>query len=214
MDLFTMAVRTVIVYFFLLVTLRLMGKREMGDVSVLDFVVSIMFAELAVISIEDTENSLIVTVAPILILLVIQVTLAYLALKSRRIRYLLDGKPTILIKDGKINEKAMKSQRYNFDDLLMQVRQNNIKDVSDVEMAILEPSGDLSVFEKEKGDSAFPLPFIIDGELKVNHLQTAGKDELWLKKELRKAGIYSFKDVSYCSLQEDGVLYIDLIDDD
>ena len=218
MDLLTISLRTVIVYFFLLLTLRLMGKREIGDISVLDFVVSIMFAELAVISIEDPDNPMVVTFIPILLLLIIQVSLAFLSLKSRRIRFLLDGKPTILVRDGKIDEKEMKKQRYNFDDLLMQIRQNSIKDVSDVEFAILEPSGDLSVFEKqqeeEEGESlSYPLPLIIDGELIVDHLQDAKKDELWLRRELRKAGIVSIKQVSYCALQEDGVLYVDIKDE-
>ncbi|WP_240376462.1 DUF421 domain-containing protein [Bacillus piscicola] len=214
MDIVTIAFRTVIIYFFLLLTLRMMGKREIGDISVLDFVVSIMFAELAVISIEDTKEPLIKTVIPIVILLMIQVTLAFLSLKSERVRHLLDGKPTFLIKNGQIDEKAMKKQRYNFDDLLTQIRQQNVKDISDVEFAVLEPSGDLSVFEKEEGEQTFfPLPLIIDGKVQADHLQKAKKDELWLRRELRKAGIMHIHDISYCALHGDGVLYIDLHDE-
>lgn len=216
MDFSILIVRTIVVYFYLLITLRLMGKREIGELSVLDFVVAIMFAELAVISIEDIRKPLSVTFVPIFVLLIIQIMLAYLSLKFSRLRELLDGKPSFLIKNGKINEKEMKKQRYNFDDLLMQIRDKNIKDVSEVEFAILEPSGELSVFPKEKNQASsapFPHPLILDGEIKHDHIKEVGKDELWLRRELRKAGITNIKQVSYCVLRENGVLFIDLKDD-
>src|SRR5690625_1290972 len=152
MEFGTIIVRTVVVYFYLLMTLRLMGKREIGELSVLDFVVAIMFAEFAVISIEDLSKPLSVTFIPIFVLLIIQVLLAFLSLKFPRFREFIDGKPSFLIKHGKINEKEMKKQRYNSDDLLMQIRDKNIKDVADVEFAILEPTGELSVFPKKEKD--------------------------------------------------------------
>ncbi|MDA3130820.1 DUF421 domain-containing protein [Aliibacillus thermotolerans] len=216
MEFGTIIVRTVVVYFYLLMTLRLMGKREIGELSVLDFVVAIMFAEFAVISIEDLSKPLSVTFIPIFVLLIIQVLLAFLSLKFPRFREFIDGKPSFLIKNGKINEKEMKKQRYNFDDLLMQIRDKNIKDVADVEFAILEPTGELSVFPKKEKDrisSPFPLPLILDGEIQRDHLEEAGKDELWLRRELRKAGITNIKKVSYCTLQENGILFIDVKDD-
>ncbi|RSL29248.1 DUF421 domain-containing protein [Salibacterium salarium] len=216
MDLWTIAFRTVVVYFFLLIVFRMMGKREIGELSVLDFVIAIMIAEMAVTSIEDTNITYREAFTPILLLSFLQIILAYWSLKSRQMRYLLDGKPTYLINEGKIDEKAMKKQRYNFDDLLVQIRQKDVKDVSDVEFAILEPSGELSVFEKqeetEEGLSS-PLPLIMDGCIEWNNLQQAGKDELWLRREIHKAGIDNVKQVSYCALQQDGVLYIDEKDD-
>ncbi|WP_026700420.1 DUF421 domain-containing protein [Salibacterium aidingense] len=210
-ELWTIIYRTIIVYFFLLVVLRMMGKREIGQLSVLDFVISIMIAELAVVSIEDIHVSYTKAFTPIIVLSLLQIVLAVWSLKSDRMRHILDGKPTFLIKDGKIDEKAMKQQRYNFDDLLMQIRQKDIKDVSDVEFAILEPSGELSVFEKkeEAEEVPYPLPFIIDGHIQWDKLKMAGKDELWLRRELHKTGIDHVRMVSYCALREDGVLYID-----
>ncbi len=191
-----------------------MGKREIGELSVLDFVVSIMIAELAVVSIDNVNVPVIEAFTPIIVLSIIQIVLAYLSLKSPKLRHLIDGKPVVLIKDGKINEKEMKKQRYNFDDLLMQIREKDIKDVSNVEFAILEPSGDLSVFEKQNEEDeqeyTYPIPLVIDGEIQIEQLGMAKKDELWLRRELRKAGIDNLKAVSYCVLQESGILYIDL----
>ncbi len=191
-----------------------MGKREIGELSVLDFVVSIMIAELAVVSIDNVTIPVFEAFTPIIVLSIIQIVLAYLSLKSPKLRHLIDGKPAVLIKDGKINEKEMKKQRYNFDDLLMQIREKDIKDVSDVEFAILEPSGDLSVFEKpneeDEQEYSYPIPLVIDGEIQIEQLGMANKDELWLRRELRKAGIDNLKAVSYCVLQENGILYIDL----
>ncbi|MGY4690454.1 DUF421 domain-containing protein [Salibacterium sp. K-3] len=211
MEWWTMVFRTIVVYFFLLIVLRMMGKREIGELSVLDFVVAIMIAELAVVSIEDTDISYVKAFSPIIVLSFLQIALAWWSLKSDRMRHILDGRPTVLIRDGSIDEKAMKKQRYNFDDLLMQIRQKDVKDVSDVEFAILEPSGELSVFEKddEAEEMSYPLPFIIDGHIQWDHLEKAGKDEMWLRRELRKTGIDYVKDVSYCALQQNGVLYID-----
>ncbi|SDH57175.1 Uncharacterized membrane protein YcaP, DUF421 family [Alteribacillus persepolensis] len=217
MEVTTVLLRTLLVYLFLLVILRVMGKREIKELSVLDFVVSIMIAELAVTSIENVSIPVLESFAPITALAVIQILLAYLSLKSPKLRHIIDGKPTVLISNGKIDEKEMKKQRYNFDDLLMQIREKDVKDISDVEFAILEPSGDLSVFEKESNEEdqeySYPVPLIIDGVVQNEQLQRVGKDELWLRRELRKAGIESTKAVSYCVMQENGILYIDMKDE-
>lgn len=111
--------RTVFLYFLILLIFRLIGKREIGELSILDLVVFVMIAELAVVGIEDTKDPLLHTILPIGVLLIIQISLAYLSLKSDVIRHLIDGKPTIIINQDKIDERAMRSQRYNFDDLLM-----------------------------------------------------------------------------------------------
>ncbi|MFC5713530.1 DUF421 domain-containing protein [Thalassorhabdus alkalitolerans] len=213
MDPLTILIRTLLVYIFLLIILRVMGKRELGQLSILDFVVSIMIAELAVISIENIRMSMLEAFLPIVLLSVIQIALAFLSLKSEKIRHLVDGTPSYIIKEGKIDEKEMRRQRYNFDDLMMQLRQKNIKDLSDVEFAILEPSGELSVFEENDEDQiSMPLPFIIDGVIQHSHLKKAGKNELWLRRELRKAGIKTVKEVSYCAFRADGTMFVDLDD--
>lgn len=146
----TILARTLFLYFLIVLIFRLMGKREIGELSILDLVVFIMIAEMAVTAIEAPSDPLINTVIPMLILMIIQISLAYLSLKNQKIRHILDGKPTIIINRGKVDEQAMRTQRYNFDDLMTQLRDKNINNVADVEFAILEPTGKLSVIERQK----------------------------------------------------------------
>jgi len=148
MDLTMLLFRTLLMYFFVLVMLRLMGKREIGKLSVFDLVISIMIAEIAVIAI-DSERPLLHSVAPIVLLVLTQLGLAYLSLKSRRLRLLFDGKPSVLISDGKLNWREMRKQRYTLDDLAIQLRENQIVSLDDVQLAVLEPSGKLSVIPKD-----------------------------------------------------------------
>ncbi|MBM7097818.1 DUF421 domain-containing protein [Bacillus sp. H-16] len=191
----------------------MMGKREIGQLSIVDFVVSIMIAELAVVSIENTTVPMVEQVLPMVVLLVIQVSLAYISLKSERLRKLIDGKPSLLISRGEIDEKEMKKQRYNFDDLLTQLRQNDVQSPADVEFAILEPSGDLSIIKKkeneEKKEVQLPLPLILDGKVQKAHLEKMGKTPLWLRQELRKLGYRDVKKISYCIMTDNQTFYID-----
>ncbi len=204
--------RTLFLYFLIIFIFRLMGKREIGELSILDLVVFIMIAEMAVVSIENYKNPLMHSIIPMLLLLGIQITLATISLKSKTMRELIDGKPTIIIQNGKIKESEMSKQRYNFDDLLTQLRDKNIRNVADVEFAILEPSGKLSVFEKDhKSKSSLHLPLIIDGKIQENHLEVLGNTNLWLRQELRNLGYRNVKDISFCSY-DNGVFFIDLID--
>jgi uncharacterized membrane protein YcaP (DUF421 family) len=208
--------RTIMLYILILVIFRVMGKREIGELSILDLVVFIMIAEMAVVGIEDTKDPIMHTIFPMLLLMFIQILFAVISLKSKRFRDFVDGKPTLIIKQGKIDEKAMRKQRYNFDDLLMQLREKDIRRISDVEFAILEASGKLSVFEKEKkpdqieGDITIPL--IIDGVINEDHLTRMGKTNLWLRQELRKLGYQDIKKISFCSF-ENGKFFIDVMDE-
>ncbi|MGD6816684.1 DUF421 domain-containing protein [Metabacillus sp. 113a] len=203
--------RTALLYFLIIFIFRMMGKREIGELSILDLVVFIMIAELAVTAIEDPKAPLLNSVISMLFLLVIQYILAKLSLKSEKVRQLIDGKPTIIINRGKIDEKAMKSQRYNFDDLMTQLREKDVRSVSDVEFAILETSGKLNVFKKEEGKPMQPLELalIIDGEIQPGHLEKTGKTELWLRQELRRLGYPEVQHISFCSFSN-GELYVDL----
>lgn len=142
-------VRTLFLYAVILLIFRLMGKREIGELSILDLVVYIMIAELAVVAIETPDSNIFKNVLPMLLLMVVQIVLAIFSLKSKTFRDVVDGKPTIIINKGKIDENAMRKQRYNFDDLLLQLREKDIAKISDVEFAILESSGTLSVFERK-----------------------------------------------------------------
>ncbi len=197
-----------------------MGKREIGQLSIIDFVVSIMIAELAVISIESPEEPMLQSLLGIGVLLVVQIIFAYISLKSDKVREIIDGKPAVIIDRGKIDENEMKKQRYNFDDLLVQLREDGVSKVSDVEFAILEPSGKLSVMKKdedegedEEGQKHFPLPLILDGKLQYDHLKRLNKTELWLRQELKKLGYRDLKKISLCSLESGGIFFIDTIDE-
>jgi uncharacterized membrane protein YcaP (DUF421 family) len=205
--------RTLFLYFLILIIFRLMGKREIGELSILDLVVSIMIAEMAVVAIENTNDPLVHTIIPMVLLMFIQIALAFLSLKSQSIREMIDGKPTVIINNGKIDENAMRKQRYNFDDLLLQLREKNIKNVADVEFAILETSGKLSVFEKPKAESkkkppTLNLPLIKDGVIQEEHLAIINKTNLWLRQQLRERGYRDIKKISYCSY-DNGTFYID-----
>ncbi|CAM3939171.1 DUF421 domain-containing protein [Lederbergia lenta] len=205
--------RTILLYGVILVIFRLMGKREIGELSVLDLVVFIMIGEMAVVAIEQHKDPLLHSLIPMAVLLIIQVSMAYGSLKSRKFRQLVDGKPSIIIKNGKIDEKLMKKLRYNFDDLLMQLRTKDVNNISDVEFAILETSGVLSVVKKDKSKSgSYTLPLIIDGDIQLDHLEEAGKSEQWLLKELKARGHDSIENISFCSHQ-DGQFYIDYKDE-
>lgn len=192
-----------------------MGKREIGELSILDLVVFIMIAEMAVTAIEDEKDPLIHTIVPMTLLMIIQISLAYLSLKNQKIRHLLDGKPTIIINRGKVDEHAMRTQRYNFDDLMTQLRDKNINNVGDVEFAILEPTGKLSVIEKQKNKKKQPelqVPLVVDGMIQEGNLETINKTNLWLRQQLRKLGYKEIKDISLCTFGK-GVFFIDVKDE-
>ncbi|MCM3129964.1 MULTISPECIES: DUF421 domain-containing protein [unclassified Paenibacillus] len=142
--------RTVLMYCIAAFAIRLMGKREIGKLSVFDLVISIMLAEIAVFAIEDVERPLYEGIVPIITLIILQVCLALLGLKSRWFRLAADGKPVILVSDGKLQRDEMKRQRYNLDDLMLQLREQNVDNVDDLQFAILETTGKLSIIPKEK----------------------------------------------------------------
>lgn len=202
------SLRVVVVYLLIVLIFRLMGKREIGELGIIDLVVFIMIADIAVICIERYNESFFKPLLPMGILVLIQIIFSHFSLRSRSFRKLVDGEPTIIIKDGKIIEKQMKKQRYNFDDLLMQLRENNIRFISDVEFAILEPTGKLSVIKKEKNKTGYTVGLIIDGELQEEKLSELNLNKEWLYDELNKRGIKNLKEISFCSY-ENGKLYID-----
>lgn len=150
MEIWSLLIRTVFIYFIVFLIMRFMGKREIGKLSVLDLVISVMIAEIAVIVIEDTKRPLSDGLLPMFLLMVIQIGLAYVTLKNRKLRLWFDGKPTVIIERGKLNHDAMHKQRYNLDDLMAQLRENQVSTVADVEFAFLETTGKLSVIQKEK----------------------------------------------------------------
>lgn len=198
--LFVIAFRTLFLYVFLLIVLRLMGKREVGELSVIDIVVFILMAEVAAMTVESPDKPLIEGILPIILLLIIQYLTSLLSMKSKKFRDIVDGDPTLIIKDGELQQEEMRKQRYNADDLFQQLRENQIGSVYDVAYAYLEPSGNLSIFPK---DGNLPvLGLILDGEIRPEHLERIGKTEGWLYEKLAEQQLADVSEIFYCSYEQ------------
>ena len=184
-----------------------MGKREVGELGIIDLIVSILIAELAAISIEKYDTSVFLMLLPIACLVVLQIILAKVSLKSDKLRNMLDGEASMIIDNGKVNFKEMIKQRYNLEDLLTQLRARNVKSIEEVEYAILETSGKLSVFTKDANNSGpYPLPIILDGKVQSATLKRLKKKEKWLN-ELLDAKKVKLDDVFY-AFYKDNQLFI------
>ena len=201
-------IRTLFFYFFIFIVYRIMGKREVGQLGIIDLIVSISIAELAIISIENYNNNIFKSIVPILILLILQMTLAYLSLKFPKFRTLLDGDPAVIINQGKVNYKEMIKQKYNLDDLMLQIREKGYRSIEEIEYAILENNGTLSVFaySKKHKRTPVPLPLIIDGTIQINTLKIMNKKEKWLLNILENKKI-NIEDVFY-AFYKDKDIYI------
>ncbi|MFF2529326.1 DUF421 domain-containing protein [Brevibacillus sp. NPDC058079] len=230
MDNLTMVLlRTLFSYFFLLILVRLMGKRELGKLSVFDVVISIMLAEMAALAIEDVDKPALRFYLPMLLIALLEVAFAYLSLKSKKFRDTVDGSADLIIENGQIREQAMRRNRLNMDDLMVHLRQKDVKNIADVEFALLEPTGQMSVFLKEQKEKitredlslmkkqqvgpvsykGLPIPLILDGKVRTEALNKIGQNQLWLKREIRKYGIKDIREVSFCSIDERGIMYLD-----
>lgn len=176
-------IKTFILYFFIVICYRIMGKKEVGQLSIIDLIVSILIAELAAMSIEETNRSILISVIPIALLVIIQVSLSLLTLKSNAFRKLIDGNPQVLINKGKVNFKQMQKTRYSLDDLISQLREQGIKNLDEVNYAILENNGKLSVFSD---NNVYPMPIILDGVIDVDTVKNMNKDIDWVYSILNK----------------------------
>ncbi|MBM7578804.1 DUF421 domain-containing protein [Jeotgalibacillus terrae] len=199
--------RAVTLYLLILVIFRVMGKREIGELSLLDLIVFMMIAEMAAFAIEDTELSLMQAIFPMILLMLLQILLSWFSLKSKKFRDLMDGRPSILIHNGEIVINEMRKNRYNMDDLMQQLREKEVFDIQEVSFAILEPSGTLSVLRKERSAGQLSLPLVMDGRIQSRHLALIGKDENWLRSEMKKQGYEQLKTIFFCTY-EDGEWYI------
>ena len=198
MELLTTAFRTVFFYFFVTLAYRLMGKREVGQLGVIDLIVSILIAELVAISIENIDKSIFLTIIPISLLVIVEIILAFVSIKSRTFRTIFAGKPSVIINHGVINYKEMIKQRYSLDDLLACLRSSGIKSLEDVEYAFLETNGKLSIFKYNflKLNSNYPIALIVDGVIQDKTLKEIHKTKIWLNLYLKKQGL-ELKDIFY-----------------
>ena len=198
-------------YFFIVLIYRMMGKREVGQLGIIDLIVSILIAELVVISVEDPSISILYSLIPVICLVVLQMLLSYSSLKSSKVRELLDGKPSFIIKYGKINYNEMIKQKYNLDDLLVQLREKGYRNVEDIEYAILENNGTLSVFEYDKKSiikkSPLPLPIILDGKIQYDTLREMDRDDGFIYRLLDKKKC-DLKDIFYAFYKDNSIFLI------
>lgn len=207
MDYLLIVLKTLFFYFTIVLFYRFMGKREVGELGIIDLIVSILIAELAAISIERYDSSVFLMLLPIGVLVILQIVLAKISLKSDKVRSMLDGDASVIIDNGKVNFKEMIKQRYNLEDLLTQLRARNVKSIEEVEYAILETSGKLSVFTKDANNSGpYPLPLILDGKIQKMTLKKIRRKEKWLY-ELLASKKVKLDDVFY-AFYKDNQLFI------
>ena len=191
--------RAILLYILVLIVMRLMGKREIGQLQPFELAISIMIADLASIPMTDSGVPITNGIIPILGLLVMHLLISLINMKSIKAREIICGRPTILVYRGKINEKALKKERFTINELEERLRGNNIFNFGDVEYAILETSGQVSVIQKPEKRNTIPEDFnitpeyegipydlIIDGKIMHQNLKALGKDSEWLKKQVQK----------------------------
>lgn len=218
--------RTIVIYFAVLVIVRLMGKREIGQLSTLDFVVAIILAELAAIPMGSVTIPIWHGIVPLVTLGFLEVLFSYLALINRPLRKMFYGSPQIIIENGHLLKHEMRASRYNLDDLLSQLREKGFYNIEDVEYAILEPSGRLSVIPKSQkrpvtpedlgintGYEGLPTVLVMDGDVLKENLHSINLDENWLRETLAEKGIHP-KKVLLATLNTRGQLLVDCQNDD
>ncbi len=192
-------IRSILLYIIVLIVMRIMGKREIGQMQPFELAISIMIADLASIPMADVGIPISNGIIPILGLLVMHLLISFINMKSMRARGVLCGKPTILIYRGKIDEQALKKERITLNELQEKLRGNNVFHLGDVEYAILETSGQISVIEKPNKRTTIPEDFnimpdyegipydlVVDGKIMHENLKQIGKNEIWLEKEVGK----------------------------
>jgi len=211
--------RTILIYLFLLFSMRIMGKRQIGDLQLNELIVTFMLSELAVGPITTPSIPLLHAIIPILLLLSIEVIISYLMTKSNTIKRLLSGGPAIFIKKGKLQKNVLAQNRYEIEELLSDLRLAGICDPAQVEYAILEESGRLSVIPKaayapmtpstmgyqpSENDMAYPV--IIDGTLQINNLKECGQSQKWLQDTLQKMHLTP-EEIFLMTVTEGGSIY-------
>ena len=194
--------RSIILYVIVLIVMRLMGKREIGQLQPFELAISIMIADLATIPMTEIGIPIFNGIIPILGLLFMHLIISIANLKSTKAREIICGKPRILIYRGKIDEKALKKERFTINELQEKLRGNGVVNLGDVEYAILETSGDVTVIQKPDKRTTIPADFnimpeyegipydlIIDGKIMEKNLKAIGKNYVWLDKQVKKFGI-------------------------
>lgn len=214
--------KTTLTFFVLFLLTRLLGKKQLSHLTFFNYVTGITIGSIAANIISNMDKPFLADILGMIWWYILTALLAFMGLKFNKLRNLIDGQPTIVIKKGNIVKKAMRKSSLNMDDLSMMLREQEVFTITEVDYAILEPDGKLSVMKKPmkqhiiKEDMKVPtsdpiyLPseIIVDGKLVKKNLKELGLDEIWVQKQLKQQKISSVKDVLYAEIQEDGTLYL------
>ena len=200
--------RSAFFYALIGILFRMMGKREVAELSIMDLIVSIFIAQLASIAIENYNNSMLISIVPIAVLVGFQLLFSYLEIKSHKVKEIVDGKISVIINRGRIDFDELENQRYGIEDLLVELRSKGIKSIEDVDYAILETNGKLSIFEKKDDqNSTYPLPVTIDGKVEEDTLIEIGETSKWLNNELEKDSL-RVEDIFYAFYKNNNLFII------
>jgi uncharacterized membrane protein YcaP (DUF421 family) len=213
--------RTLILYFLIMLGLRLMGKRQIAELEPSELVLTMMISDLASVPMQDFGIPLLAGVIPILTLMALSLLLSHLFLQNLKFRELVCGTPSILIRNGQLQQDAMRKNRYTLDELLEELRGQGYLKIQDVKYAVLENSGQLSVFPwpaqqpptaaqlnlKQEDDTTLPVILINDGRILEKNLRSCGRDLNWLQKVLSEESISSPQQVFLFTLDEQGNTY-------
>ena len=200
--------KTVLFLLIILVIIRIMGKRELGQLNVFDIIISFMISEIFSNAIADPGSNVLLALFPIFIIFIIQMLISVIVLKSKRIRLIIESKPSLIIDNGVIDYEEMKKQRYNISDLLQQVRGEGILDITSISYAILESNGTLSVIEKKNNTLKYPFPIISDGKINLDILKQMNLTKELIEIKLNENNIYSIEDVFICFIDKEDSLII------
>ncbi len=213
-------IRTVIIYVILTITMRIMGKRQLGELDVSELVIAILLSEIASLPITNEEKPLMQAFIPMVTLAALEILSSTLILKSPFAKKILSSKPSVIIARGVIDRKAMKKVRISLEDLISQIRQNGIYDLEEVDYAILEENGKMSIIPKscyrqpDRNDLQLPddnsgvMHLVVSDSVINNHtLRILGKDEAWVTRKLNKQGC-DLKDVFCMTCDDEGQIYI------
>lgn len=203
-----LVVRCIFFYFMIIVALRFMGKREIGELSIFDIVIYLVMSELLALSLTDDDKTIFHTLVPLITLAILQVTVAHLIMKYEKFRHLIDGEPVILVQNGLINQNTMKKERYNIDDLMMQIREFGIGSIHEIAFAILETNGKLTVLRKNDCKVLYPFPLIQDGQIQTQAMKEGHFSNDDLIQAMKKNDIDDIKDVFLCLYTKNGFSFI------
>lgn len=201
---FIVLLRTIILYALVVLVMRLMGKRQIGELQPYEFVITIMISDLAALPMQDTRLPLLLGIIPIITLLFVKTLLTQLQLKSQLARKIIEGEPCIVICGGKVNFEVLKKQQINLDELMEELRLAGYFDLKEIQYAILENNGKFSFLtydsdnnnnSKSLSKPVLPIIYVLDGKLNKNSLTSSNKDALWITEELKKHNISNINNV-------------------